>query len=354
MNNLSPFSARFTPEVPEILYRLHCTIAISTYQAGKVIFVSANQPEKLIQIARTFEGAMGIATRDNKLAVACKNETVVLANTPAMAKTYPQKPNVYDAIFLPRATYYTGQTALHDMNWLGSDLMAINTLFSSISKINADFSFTPVWQPPFISSLEPEDRCHLNGMAVENEVIKYATALGLTNTFHGWRENKLNGGILIHVPTNEIILKDLAMPHSPRIYDGKLYLLLSAAGELVEVDINNGTYKTLKNFNLFVRGMAKHGDYLFIGHSKLRHNISAFKDLPIAKKSQRAGVIIFHLPSTSIVGNIVYENSVDEIYDVKIIRGTARPNILNSQHQANKMGVVTPTDSFWAIKENKE
>ncbi len=352
MNNpLPPFSARFTPEVPGILRRLHCTIAISTYQAGKVIFVSANQPEKLIQIARTFEGAMGIATQNNKLAVACKNETVVLANTPAMAKTYPQKLNIYDAIFLPRATYYTGQTALHDMNFLGNDLIAINTLFSSISKINADFSFIPVWQPPFISLLTPDDRCHLNGMAIENDATQYVTALGMTNTPHGWRKNKLNGGVLINVPTNEIILKDLAMPHSPRIYDGKLYLLLSAAGELIEVDTNNKTYKTLKKFNLFVRGMAKYGDYLFIGHSKLRHNTSTFKDLPIAKKSQQAGIIIFHLPTVSIVGNIIYENSVDEIYDVKIIPGTSRPNILNPQHPANKLGIVTPTDSFWATKE---
>ncbi len=353
MDATLPFSARFTPEVSEILYRLNCTIAISTYQAGKVIFVSANQPDKLIQIARTFEGAMGIATKKNKLAVACKSETVILSNVPSMAKTYPPKKNVYDALFLPRAIYYSGQVALHDMNWVGQDLIAINTLFSSISKINENFSFTPVWKPQFISSLEPEDRCHLNGMAVDNDEVQYVSALGMADTLHGWRKDKLTGGVLIHAPSNEVILSGLSMPHSPRIYDGKLYLLLSAAGELIEVDTNNGIYKTIKKFDFFVRGMAKFGDYLFIGHSKLRHNTSAFKDLPIAKKSQQSGVIVFHLPSASIVGNIFYENSVDEIYDVKIIQGISRPNILNPQHPANKTGIVTPTESFWAIEEKE-
>ena len=37
---LAPFSCQFSPQVPELLLKLNCTIAISTYQAGKLVFIS--------------------------------------------------------------------------------------------------------------------------------------------------------------------------------------------------------------------------------------------------------------------------------------------------------------------------
>ncbi len=349
---LPPFTSKYSPEVPEILYNLQCTIALSTYQAGKVVLLSAPTPDKIVLLARTFEGAMGIATKKNKMAVACKSNLHILANTPSMAKTYPPKQNVYDALYMPRATFHTGQLSLHDLNWSGNDLLAVNTLFSSIVKINDNYSFEPVWKPSFISQLAPEDRCHLNGMAMKGEDIKYVTALGKTDTRGGWRENKLTGGVIIDFETNEIIAENLAMPHSPRIYNDDLYCLQSAAGELIEVDKNTGKSETITKFDYFLRGMDKIGDYLFIGHSKLRHTTSVFKDLPIAKKSQKAGVIIVHLPSGAIVGNIMYENSVDEIYDIKILPNIVRPNIINPEHQSVNIAITTPENSYWAVPED--
>lgn len=348
---LPPFTSKYSPEVPEILYNLQCTIALSTYQAGKIVLLSAPTPDKIVLLARTFEGAMGIATKDKKMAVACKSNLHILANAPDMAKTYPPKPNIYDALYMPRATYHTRQLALHDLSWQKNNLLAVNTLFSSVVKIDDDFSFKAIWKPRFISELAPEDRCHLNGMAMKNNEIKYMTALGETDTAGGWRENKIKGGILIDAPSGEIVLKNLSMPHSPRIYNNKVYLLQSAVGELIEADIEKGTYQTITKFDYFLRGMDKIGDYLFIGHSKLRHTTSVFKDLPIAKKSQKAGVIIVHLPTGAIVGNIMYENSVDEIYDVKILPNTVRPNIINPEHESVNIAVTTPDSSYWAVKK---
>ena len=137
---LPPFSCTYSPNVPELLAQLKCTIALSTYQAGKVVFLSAKGADKMIQLPRTFSNAMGIATSENKLAVACKNEVVVLANTPSMAPNYPPQPNTYDGLYLPRALYYTGQCALHDMNWQNGQLLAINTLFSCLSAIDEDYT----------------------------------------------------------------------------------------------------------------------------------------------------------------------------------------------------------------------
>lgn len=350
---LPPFSCTFTPEVPELLNKLNCTVALSTYQAGKVIFIGAVNDEKMIQLPRNFDTAMGLAMSPDKMAVACKNDLQVLRNSPEMAPNYPPKPKTYDALFLPRATYYTGGLTLHDMAFVNGELYAINTLFSCLSKINDEYSFMPLWKPSFINELVPEDQCHLNGMAIQDDKIEYVTALGNTNTRQGWRENKINGGVLIHVPTNKIILDELSMPHSPRVYNNELYLLQSAQGQLIKVDIDNESYEIVTQVGGFARGMAKVKDYLFVGVSKLRHTHSVFADLPIAKTSF-AGIVIIYLPMGSIAGKIEYKTSVDEIYDVKIIEGYKRPGILNTSKDAHQLAVTTPTDNYWAMPEEEE
>lgn len=350
---LPPFASTFSPGIPKILKETDATILLSTYQAGKVIFLSAVSDDKLVQLPRTFDSAMGIATNEGRVAVACKNEVVVLANAPGLAAFYPVQPKTYDALFVPRAVYFTGQLALHDMHWSEQGLLAINTLFSCISVIDDEYSFKPIWQPSFIEELAPEDRCHLNGMAInENGDIEFVTALGTTNKRQGWRENKMEGGVLVDVKSNKILFDHLAMPHSPRLYNDKLYFLISALGQLVEADIQNREYKVIAELGGFARGMEKIGDYLFIGISKLRHTTEIFADLPIAKSSF-AGVVVYNLAQRKVEGKIKYHSSVEEIYDVKILSGMKRPGILNYKKDVHQLALVTPTDSFWASPEPK-
>ncbi len=347
---LPPFTVTHTPNIPEIIYDLGFTIVLSTYQVGKTIFLSATSRDKLIQLPRTFDTAMGVATCGSKLAVACRSDLVVLKNFPELAKNYPPKPGIYDSLFIPVCRYYTGALDLHDLNFIDNKLIAVNTLFSCLSEINDEFSFVPVWKPSFITGLMPEDRCHLNGVAVGKEGIEYATALGATDTKQGWRDTKLSGGVLIHVPSNEIILSNLSMPHSPRLYDGKLYFLNSAQGELRVCDPVAGTSEVITKLGGFARGMARYGDYLFIGMSKMRHTTDAFKNLPIFDTSF-AGVSVVYLPYGKVVGQIKYSSSVDEIYDVKILPGLRRPGILNTEKIEKHFAVVTPSSAFWGVGE---
>ena len=268
----APFSCTYTPQIPALLWQLNCTLAISTYQAGKVILISASSPEMLVQLPRNFEKAMGLAISGNRMAVASKEEVIVLSNAPYLASGYPLQPNTYDALFVPRATYFCGEIDLHDMAWGKRGLWAVNTRFSCLSLINDLFSFEPVWKPPFISDLTPDDRCHLNGLAMVEEEPCFVSALGQTNHGKGWREGVINGGILIHVGTGEIIATHLLMPHSPRMHDGKLFVLFSATGELACINTENGKYEIITRLPGFTRGMARQGEYLFIGLSKIREN----------------------------------------------------------------------------------
>jgi uncharacterized protein (TIGR03032 family) len=343
---LPPFSCTNTPEIPGLLAQLGCSLAISTYQAGKVILLSAPSGERLIQLPRTFRKPMGMAVSEQRMAVATLEEVVVLANSPYLAPSYPRKPNTYDALYAPRAVYYTGVLDLHDMQWGAEGLWAVNTRFSCLSLIDDVFSFTPRWQPPFITELMPDDYCHLNGLAMVDGRPRYVTALGTTTTEKAWRHNKLEGGVLMEVPSGEILLAGLPMPHSPRLYDGKLYLLLSATGELVCADLERGSYETVVKLPGFARGMSRYGDYLFIGISRMREQ-KVFADLPVGHLKPFAGVVVVHLPSGQIVGNIEYLTSCQEIYDVQVLEGTRRPGILGFDNNQYRLALSLPTGGFW-------
>jgi len=349
----SPFSATYSPNIPELLQQLNCTIVLSTYQAGKICLLSAENTDDLIQLPRNFPHAMGVAFADEKLAIASRGEVVILRNAPDLGKKYAKGSANYDGFFVPLATYYTGEVNIHDLAWGNEGLWAVNTLFSCLSLINDDYSFTPKWQPHFIETLSPQDSCHLNGLAINQGKPAYVTTLGKGNGASKWRKNIAEfNGTLIDVDSNQIILDNLPFPHSPRVYDGKTYLLLSATGELVEADIEKGSYAVLNRVSGFARGMSKLGDYLFIGLSKIRKKSSTFKELPIADKSIFSGVMVIHLPTAAIVGHIKYETSVDEIYDVQVLPNLQRPGILNHQTDDFRKALITPTDTYWATDKS--
>lgn len=354
--SLAPFSCQFSPQLPELLLKLNCTLAISTYQAGKLVFISAKDENELVQLPRNFPKPMGIAEdiENDRLALACKDEIVLFSNSGELARHYPKSPAKYDALYLPRVTYHTGPLDIHDLRF-GSEnkLYAVNTLFSSIVEIDAFYNFRPYWLPPQIDKLVSEDRCHLNGMAVENGRPKYASAFNQGNTAGSWRENITRTGVIYDVETNQVVADGLAMPHSPRLFNGELYVLLSATGELVKINRKKGGYDVVTKLNGFVRGMALHQDYLFVALSKLRKSSSTFGKLPFAEKAKEAGIAAIHLPTGSIAGKVTYQTSVDEIYDVHILANKRRPNILNTLTPDHKGGLMTPKKTYWAqLSEN--
>ena len=99
------------------------------------------------------------------------------ADVPAVtAKLEP--PNRHEACFLPRASHVTGNIQIHEMAWgQGGELWVVNTRFSCLCTLDRWTSFAPQWRPPFVSELEPTNRCHLNGLAMVDGRPRYVTAL---------------------------------------------------------------------------------------------------------------------------------------------------------------------------------
>lgn len=349
------FQCYHSGKAVELLNQLNISLILSTYQAGKVIILSSDGI-KMHQLVRDFSRPMGIAVKNNMIALAGALCVTVFRTDRKLAATYPKKPNTYDALYFPTSMFRTDYVDMHDIAFTNKGLVGVNTSFSCLCRLDAQYSFNPVWKPSFIEKFVPGDLCHLNGMAADdNGNICFVTAFGKTNSREGWRQNKLTGGVLIDVESNEILLESLPMPHSPRIYNGEAYLLLSATEELIKADLKKGTYEVVAKVDGFIRGLSFKGDYAFIGVSKLRKT-HTFSDLEIADKEIKAGVVIVNIKTGETVGKIKYETDVEELYDVSILEGFKRVNILNFQQSLNHRALITPYGSSWVenmVRKNK-
>jgi uncharacterized protein (TIGR03032 family) len=344
-----PFACRHTQDFPELLMRCGCSLMITTYQGGKVMMISPQDEDTLVQLPRAFDEPMGLALAGRKLALGTKQELLVFSNEPELAQSYPEKPGVYDAMFFPRRLYFTGQLSMHDLAWGNSGLLGVNTLFSCLCHFDSEHNFTPIWQPPFISELVPEDRCHLNGLALEDGEPRFVTALGETDQARAWSPGRAGGGIVMDLQSGEVITRGLAMPHSPRLHQGWLYVLESATGEVVRIDPQSGEREVIRRLPGFVRGLSIHGEYLFIGLSKLRRgSIGGLDKLPVQEQPMQSGVSVIHLPSGTLAGELVYQNSCDEIYEVLALPGIFRPNVLGMHNTVHRRALSIPGQTFWS------
>ncbi len=345
---LPPYSCQYSPSVVGLLKKLKVSIALSTYQANKLIFISPSENSRLVQLARNFDKVMGFQFNDKALVMATRNKVHLFNNSPRLAKTYPKKPQVYDGLFLPRQTFYTGQVDVHDIHYENEEIFGVNTSFSTVVKLGASYNWEPIWTPPIISSFASEDRCHLNGFCFRDGKLRYATSLGGGNTIQSWRDTIPGGGILWDVIKGQPIFDNLQMPHSPRIYKDKLYFLESATGTVNMMDLKSEKIERISSMNAFVRGLTIYRDFLFVGKSKLRASNRIFKDLDMAKKKIQAGIAIIHLPTKKFIGEINYLNSVEEIYDVQILAGSIRPNVLSPEDDYHLRSLSIPGATFWA------
>jgi uncharacterized protein (TIGR03032 family) len=350
----APFiNLRDTGRFLQVLEQLKCTLAISRRPSGVALLGVDNGIPTLA--ACMLPRSMGLAVDGNRLAIATVRELMIFHNVSSLAPHYPQRPNYYDAIFVPRTQHFTGYLDLHDMAFDKQIVLAINTRYSCLCVIDGFFNFTPIWQPPFVTEFTPEDRCHLNGMAFAERRVNYVTALGETNTPSGWRDNMADGGILMEVPSGRIVLGGLSMPHSPRVYNGKLYVLEGGRGLVLRVEPATGAKQVVAKLPGFTHGLAEYGGILFVGLSKLREKRGP-QGLPIESErdSLVAGVAAVSADTGEVLGIMEFYNGVHEIFDVQVMPNIRRAEILGPQKWFEQPSMVTMKGGFWQTKMVEE
>jgi uncharacterized protein (TIGR03032 family) len=279
---------------------------------------------------------MGITPApDGGLVLAAGFQLIRFANA---LEPHQRANQIFDACYVPRTVHVTGELDAHDvgMDTAGRPVF-VNTRFNCLATVSDRHSFEQVWRPAFISALVDEDRCHLNGLAMRDGQPAYVTAVSRSDTIDGWRDRRANGGVVIDVATGAVVCEGLSMPHSPRLHQGKLWLLNSGTGELgvvqLPTDGGPGRFEPLAFCPGFLRGLAFHGGYAFVGLSKPRYK--RFEGLPLDERLRAAdsepwcGVQVIDLARGSCVDWLRIDGPVAELYDLAVIPGFACPMAVN-------------------------
>ena len=308
------------------------SLAFTTYQAGKVFFLGLQPSGRLSIFERTFNRSMGMWASGSTLYLSSLYQLWRFENALEPGQVHQG----YDCLYVPQVGYVTGDLDIHDIavsSSGGHQVVFINTLFSCLATVSDTHSFVPLWKPPFISRLAAEDRCHLNGLALRNGEPRYVTLVGQSDISEGWRDSRVNGGCVVDISSNEVILSGLSMPHSPRWYQDKLWLLNSGMGEFGYVDLARGKFEPIAFCPGYLRGLAFWENWAIVGLSKPREN-KTFSGLPFNETlltqnvQSRCGLMVIDLRTGDIVHSLQIEGVVQELYDVAVLPGVRRPMAL--------------------------
>ncbi len=316
-------------------------LAVTTYHGNRLFLLGLKQPGRLSVFQRVFERAMGLAASPERLYLATRFQLWQLENVLRPGET----DGPYDRIYKPHRSWTTGDLDVHDIGFdpAGRPIF-VNSLFSCLATVDETHSFRPLWKPPFISKLAPEDRCHLNGLAMEDGKPRFVTAVARTDVAAGWRDHRRNGGVVIDVESGETVSSGLSMPHSPRLHDGKLWVLQSGTGELGVIGLDDGRFEPVCFCPGYLRGLAFHRGFAVVGMSQCREE-RTFSGLELDERllskgtEAKCGLAVVELAEGSLA-HWLELGGVRELYDVQVLPGIRCPKAIGLQTK-EIWGVVT-------------
>lgn len=310
-------------------------MAVTSYQSGRIYLIGSDKQGRVSFFERIFERAMGVVGNAQRIYLGglyqvWRFENVLRSNEIIHGQ--------FDKCYVPRNAQTIGDLDIHELGITKQGkVVFVNTKYSCLAELSQTHSFKAIWKPEFISKLAPEDRCHLNGLAMVDGQPKYVTAVCRSDSVDGWREHRGDGGVVIDVDTNEIVCEGLSMPHSPRWANGKLWLLNAGSGELGWVDFAKKKFVPLAFFPGFLRGLSIIGNYAAVGLSKPRNQRFEGLQLDAELKKRDAapwcGVQIASLTNGDVLNWIRFDGDLTEIFDICFL-----PNVVNPM----MIGLRTP------------
>lgn len=331
-----------------LLARLGVSLA-TTLVPDRLALIGRDEAGALAVESAPLAHAWGLAVSGDRLAVSTLREIIVYANAPRLAPHHPGRPREFDAFFAPRVSFFTGDAQIHDMALGRSGLVVANTRFSALCAVDGEYSFKPLWRPPFVSALMPDDRCHLNGFALEGQRLAYATAFGAFDTPRGWREHPPQHGVLFDIGGERVLCEGLCLPHSPRLIDGRLYVTEMGSGKVYEIDRGNGSRRLLASLPGLTRGLCSHGGVLFVGLSRPRGSRPDWT-LPIDASAGllRVGIAALDLASGRLLELLEFRDpALREVFDVQVLPGIRRAGLTDTMGWDGLFPIDCPEAGYW-------
>ena len=312
------------------LNRLGCSLAFSSYQTGQLFLVGVLPSGQVSFHQQNYVRAMGLHASSQRLYVGSLFQIWRLENVLA---PHERANEHFDRLYVPRNAQTTGDIDVHELAVdRAGRVIFVNTKFSCLATTSVTHGFKSLWKPSFISRLAAEDRCHLNGLAMDEGAPAYVTAVSRSDMINGWRDRRHEGGVLIDVRDDRIVTDQLSMPHSPRVTADGVYLLDSGRGMLARIDPASGARTDIAFCPGFLRGLAIHNGYAIATVSLPRDG--AFGGLALQDELKKrdgepwCGVCIVDLRSGDLVEWIRLNGAIKELFDVAVIPETRCPMAL--------------------------
>lgn len=327
-----------TPAVPELsaspgfpawLLEQKLSLALSTHQTGRLYLLGIKSDNTLSVFERSFNSCMGLCTTTNTLYMSSQKQIWRFENV----FEPEQQKSAFDRLYVPQTCYLPGDSEISDMAVdRNGRLVFIDTASGCIATLGQTHGFKPLWRPQASMSLATDDSYQLNGLALQDGVPAYVTAVSKSDPGDGRSPVSANRGIVIDVRSNEIVCEGLSMPCSPRWHKGRLWLLDARAGELGCVDLQNKRFLPLCRYPGYARGLDFNGDYALVGFSTPRHKASTRlahdNPLELHNAEPRCGVEVIDLHSGKTVHWLRFNGIVEELYDLVALPGVRRPMVL--------------------------
>ena len=327
-------SAQFKPsaQLLEFLKAHNVSLGFTTYRTGKTVLVGRMPDgERVSFYQQVFKQSLGLASSNDgqQLALGTAHQIWRFANAVPLNEGAE-----HEKVYIPQIGYTTGACHASDLGFdKDGKIVFVNTLFSCVATVSETESFVPLWKPPFISSLAPEDRCHLSGLGFRDGEARYVSGFSQTDTKDGWHEQRQSGGFVMDLKTNEVLCEGLSMPHSPRWYQDKLWVLNSGEGSFGYVDMSTKQFTAVTLCPGYARGLSFCGNFALIGLSKLRSDavnkgLVVEKRLAAEKAESYCALQIVDLRTAETALLLLLEKPVEEIRDVIIISNTRNPMLV--------------------------
>jgi uncharacterized protein (TIGR03032 family) len=306
------------------------SLAFTTYQTGKLFLLGLQSNGKLSVFERTFNRCMGLWGTAQTLYMSTLFQLWRFENSLEPG----QQHQGFDRLYIPQIAYTTGDIDIHDIAVDAEGrVVFVSTLFGCLATVSDTHSMAPLWKPRFLSKLAAEDRCHLNGLAMRDGKPRYVTCVAESDVSDGWRERRREGGVVIDVSTGESVLRQLSMPHSPRWYRDRLWLLDSGNGFFGHADLEHGGFEPVCFCPGYLRGLNFVGDFAVVGLSRPRENrtfegLALDEQLKTRGASARCGLQVIELATGDAVHWVRIEGIVEELYDVVVLPSVRRPMAL--------------------------
>jgi len=292
------------------------SLAVTTYNSGKLVFISAAGGKLAVHVTKLIR-PMGVAYTYERLAVATRDRILswqLEANGPADEPT-----------FVAEAGHSTGRLDAHDLAFDVRGLVFANTRFNCLARPSDRANFCRMWTPWFMKehSRTPHDCCHLNGLGVREGRVNFATAFCTGAEPDSWRgERRMTEGVVLDVTSDRVAASGLCMPHSPRWDGSRWWFCNSGEGTLCQFETSGGSHHAVAALPGFTRGLTFAGGRAVVGLSRIRRR--HILDAPPVRERYprlRSGLWLVDAAAGRIPGALEFVRGGREVFDVAFLPG---------------------------------